>query len=106
MHWTEEAEAAVRKVPSFVRKKVPKRVVKEASEAQKTQITIAEVKRTKACFLKKMSSEVKGYQLDACFGQGGCPHRVMESEHLLKKLEQIMSEARLLNFLKKGSRGI
>ena len=48
MKWTEEAEDAIRKVPFFVRKKVRKRVEKEAAGAGKTQVTLAGVKNTQA----------------------------------------------------------
>ena len=105
MQWTQEAEAAVGKVPFFVRKKVRRRVEKEASQAGKTRITIAEVKGTQTRFLKKMSGEVKGFQVDSCFGQGGCPQRVIHSEHLLETIEKIMSDARLLDFLKERVEG-
>ncbi len=100
MQWTEEAEAAVKKVPFFVRKKVRSRVEKEAAEGGKTRITLSDVKTTQANYLRKMSSEVKGYQVDACFGQSGCPHRVMPSQGLLKKIERVMIDAHLLEFLK------
>jgi anaerobic sulfite reductase subunit C len=43
-------------------------------------VTLSDVKATQARYLKKMSSEVKGYQLDACFGSSGCPHRATTSE--------------------------
>jgi hypothetical protein len=87
MKWTDQAEAAVKKVPFFVRKKVRARFEKEAHRAGKTEITLSDVKVTQARYLKKMSSEVKGYQVDACFGGSGCPHRAMASENLVERIE-------------------
>ena len=105
MKWTDDAEAAVKKVPFFVRKKVRTRVEKEAADAGKTSVSLSDVKATQASYLKKMSSEVKGYQLDACFGSSGCPHRVMTSEALVQKIEQVMADADLLGFLKSRVQG-
>jgi len=100
MKWTDEAEAAVKRVPFFVRKRVRSRVEQEAAEAGKAGVTLADVKATQARYVNKMSSEVKGYQVDACFGSGGCPHRAMASEDLLEKIEAVMAAAKLLDFLK------
>lgn len=75
MKWTAEAENAVKKVPFFVRKRVRARVEKEAAEAGKARITIAEVTATQARFLSKMETDIQGYQIETCFGSGGCPNR-------------------------------
>ena len=74
MQWTSEAEDAVKKVPFFVRKKVRSRIENEAAKAGKKAVSLADVKATQARFLSNMSSEIKGYQLDTCFGTGGCPN--------------------------------
>ncbi len=105
MQWTDEAEAAVKKVPFFVRKKVRVRVEKEAVDAGKTSVTLTDVKATQARYLKKMSSDVKGYQVDACFGGSGCPHRAMASEDLVEKIERVLTDADLLGFLKSRVQG-
>jgi len=42
MKWTSEAESAIKKVPFFVRKRVKVRVEKEAYDAGKAMITLAE----------------------------------------------------------------
>jgi hypothetical protein len=52
MKWTEEAEAAVKKVPFFVRKKVRTRVEKEAAEIGKTSVTLSDVKATQAMLVQ------------------------------------------------------
>ncbi|MGA6924039.1 MAG: 4Fe-4S binding protein [Desulfosarcina sp.] len=100
MKWSEAAEAAVKKVPFFVRKKVRARVEREAGESGKTTVTLSDVKATQNRYLNNMSSEVKGYQVEACFGAGGCPHRTADSQALVEKIERIMADADLLGFLK------
>ena len=100
MKWTHEAETAVKRVPFFVRKRVRARVEKDAGEAGKTAVTLADVKTTQARYLNKMGSEIKGYQVDACFGSGGCPHRATASEALMDRIETVMADAKLLDFLK------
>ncbi len=102
MKWTSEAEAAIKKVPFFVRKKVKVRVEKEAMDEGKNSVTLAEVKATQARFLSNMSSEIKGYQVDSCFAQGGCPNQANRSDRLLKKIEDIFEKEDLLGFLKQS----
>ena len=46
MEWTPEAKAAVQHVPFFVRKRVRARVEKEATDAGKERVTLADVKAT------------------------------------------------------------
>jgi Fe-S-cluster-containing hydrogenase component 2 len=101
MRWTAEAEAAIKKVPFFVRKKVRSRVEKEAAGDEKTVVDIEAVKTTQKRYLSGMAAEVKGYQLDTCFGPSGCPNRSAISDDLLKRLERVLQEADLPSFLKK-----
>ena len=105
MDWSKEAENAVKKVPFFVRKRVRAKVEKEAREAGKRRISLADVKTTQARFLKRMSSEIKGYQVDACFGPGGCPNRAVISDGLVEQIEKVLKQADLLEFLKKQVQG-
>lgn len=105
MNWTAEAEAAIKKVPFFVRKKVRARVEKEASDAGRTVVSLAEVKRTRERFLSNMASEVKGYQLDVCFGPGGCPHRAHSGERLQQRLEALLEAEDLRSFLGERVKG-
>lgn len=100
MRWSEEAEAALKKVPFFVRKKVRARVEKEAGQSGKSWVALSDVKATQDRYLKNMSSEIKGYQVDACFGASGCPHRAVASEILVERIERVMADADLLVFLK------
>jgi anaerobic sulfite reductase subunit C len=99
MEWTSEAEAAVSKVPFFVRKKVRRRVESEAGAAGRPVVTLADVTATQKRYLASMAAEVKGYQLDACFGSSGCPNRAVHAESLVQKLERLLDDADLRSFL-------
>ncbi len=99
MQWNDEAEAAIKKVPFFVRKKVRTRVETEAEKEGKTLITLAEVKRTQQRFLTGMSKEVKGWQLDACFGPSGCPNAIPTGRGLMEKIESVLQDADIKKFL-------
>ena len=105
MKWNLEADDAIKKVPFFVRKKVRARVEKEAREAGKQVVTLVDVKATQARYLKNMSSEIKGYQLDTCFGPNGCPNRAAISDGLMEKLETLLKKEDLLGFLKANVKG-
>lgn len=101
MNWTDEAEAEIKKVPFFVRRKVRQRVEREAAAAGKSTVGLAEVNTTRKNYLEGMSAEVKGYQLDTCFGSGGCPNRVGDAEPLMARIETLLREADLLTFLRR-----
>ena len=105
MRWTSEAESAVKIIPFFIRKKVRARVEKEAAAKGKDTVTVAEVNVTKTNFLAKMESEIKGYQLDTCFGLNGCPNQANSSEKLFEKIEAILQKANLLTFMRKTVKG-
>jgi dissimilatory sulfite reductase (desulfoviridin) alpha/beta subunit len=104
MEWNDEAEAAVKKVPFFVRKKVRTRVEQEAAQVGKKMITLADVKATQKRFLSGMHSQINGYQLDACFGPSGCPNAIQSSQGLVERIKPILQQADFLEFLK--SKGI
>ena len=105
MKWTTEAEAAIKKVPFFVRKKVRSRVASEAAAAGKKVVSLADVKAAQARFMKKMNSEVKGYQVDTCFGSSGCPNPANSGNILLEKIEKLLEKEDLLDFLKQRVKG-
>ena len=100
MEWTPEAEKAIKKVPFFVRKKVRRRVESEADAAGRRIVSLEDVKATQKRYLSNMASEVKGYRLDVCFGPNGCPNRAVETDALVQRLDQVLREANLLDFLK------
>lgn len=105
MKWTDEAEAALSNVPFFVRKKVRVRVEKEAVAENKALVTLAEVKKTQQRFLSGMAAEIKGYQVEACFGRNGCPNRCVSGDSLVARLDNLFQAEDLLAFLKETVEG-
>ncbi|HIJ56129.1 MAG TPA: 4Fe-4S binding protein [Deltaproteobacteria bacterium] len=105
MKWSPEAEEAVKKVPFFVRKRVRSRVEKEAKDAGRKVVSLSDVKGTKARYLSNMKSEIKGFQLDSCFGPSGCPNRAIESDNLIRRIETLLKEEDLLGFLQERVEG-
>jgi dissimilatory sulfite reductase (desulfoviridin) alpha/beta subunit len=100
MEWTPEAEAALKRVPFFVRKRVRSRVEKEARDAGKRRVDLADVKATQSRYLSGMQDEIKGYQIDTCFGPSGCANRAVISDALVGRIEAVIKGADLLGFLK------
>ncbi len=105
MQWMPEAEEAIRKVPFFVRKRVRGRVEKEAAQTGRKTVSLADVKTTQARYLTRMASEIKGYQIETCFGPGGCPNRTVVSDGLLEQIEALMKKEDLLGFLHQRVKG-
>lgn len=105
MEWTSDAEHAIKKVPFFVRKRVKARVEKEALASGKTIVSLTEVNTTQKRYLNNMNSEIKGFQLDACFGANGCPNRAADSGELLQNVERLLEKENLLEFLKRHVSG-
>jgi len=105
MKWTAAAEAAVKKVPFFVRKRVRARVEQEARQAGKHLVDLVDVRATQKRYLANMASEVKGYQLETCFGPNGCPHRANPSDRLARRIEAVLQGADLLSFLRTRVKG-
>ena len=99
MHWNDEAEAAIKKVPFFVRGKVRARVEQEAAAAGCRQVTLTEVRASQRRFLAGMAEAVKGFQVDTCFAAGGCPHRIADSPALADRIETLLRESDLRGFL-------
>jgi len=105
MKWTPEAEAAIKNVPFFVRKKVRFRIENEAAVAGKKIVSLSDVKTAQARFMSKMSSDIKGYQVDTCFGSSGCPNPANGCDVLIKKIESLLEDANFLKFLKERVEG-
>jgi len=100
MMWSSEAEAAIKKVPFFVRKKVRARVESEAAAAGKSTVSLTDVEASRARYVKKMVADIKGYQVDTCFGSGGCPNPANSCDLLLQKIETFLEKEDLFGFLK------
>jgi len=105
MEWTPEATAALQHVPFFVRKRVRARVEKEATDDGKERVALADVKATQARYLSGMHADIKGYQIETCFGPSGCPNRAVVSDQLLARVETVIQAADLLNFLRSRVQG-
>lgn len=99
MKWSSDAEAAVVKVPFFVRKRVRQRVEEEASRCNAAMVTLEHVETCRNRFLNKMEDEVKRYRVEACFGSGGCPNRAVADDQLLQQLETLAASKHLREFL-------
>ncbi len=100
MKWSDEAEQSINKVPFFVRRRVRKRVEEEAKKHGSEIVTIEHVRECHKKFLKNMEDEVKGYQLETCFGPNGCPNRAIEANELVEEIEKLLIKYDLRNFLK------
>ncbi len=105
MKWTDEAEGAVSKVPFFIRKRVKKRVEEEAERCGSSLVTLDHVKTCQQRFLQNMDSEVKGFQVESCFGPTGCPNAVVVSPDLVQRLEKKLEQRNLREFLKEKVKG-
>lgn len=105
MDWTDEAKHAVSRVPFFVRKRVKKRVEEEAERCGAKRVTDEHVRACQQRYLKNMEDEVKGYQVETCFGPSGCPNRAVICESLPAELEKTLSRRKLKDFLKERVEG-
>jgi len=101
MKWSKEAKDKVSKVPFFVRKRVQKRVEEEAVRCGAEQVKLEHVLACQKRFLNRMEDEVKGFQVETCFGPSGCPNRAIKSDGLPEKFEKILLRRNLRDFLKK-----
>ncbi len=100
MRWSSEAEEAVSKVPFFVRRRVRKRVEDEAVRRHSPEVTLEHVMACKRRYLENMDEEVKGHQLETCFGPTGCPNRTVTNDGLAAELEERLSAKKLRDFLR------
>ncbi len=105
MQWSKEATAAIKKVPFFVRKRVKARVEEEAQRRGSKVVTLEHVRACQQHFLHKMEDEVKGYQVETCFGPTGCPNRAVATEDLADKVEAVLAQKDLKAFLKRVVQG-
>jgi len=100
--WSPEAEAAIDKVPFFIRKKVKKKVAAHVENCGRSLVHLSDVTALKQQFLAKggMAKQVKGYDVSTCFGSEGCPHAACSSADLMTDLENLVKQADILLFLK------
>lgn len=105
MHWNDEAEKAMARVPFFVRKRVKKRVEEEAARQGASEVTLAHVTACQQRFMTNQEAEVKGYQVEGCFGSGGCPNRIETGVALATAIEEHLASLDLKGFLKAREKG-
>jgi len=105
MKWEDQAREALSRVPFFVRKRVKKRVEEEAESRGAETVTIGHVRESQKRFLSRMEEEVKGHQVETCFGPGGCPNRAVVSEELPAGLEARLARRNLKALLKERVKG-
>lgn len=105
MKWSSEADESIQKIPFFVRKKVRQKVEQYVLDKGRTSVGIGDVNAAKKKFTSSMSSDIKGYQLDRCFGASGCPHAALSCEGIMEKAEAIFEQSDILGFLKKEVKG-
>jgi len=105
MKWLPQADAEIKKAPFFVRKKARQRVEDHVSAEGRDFVTVADVQAVKKRFLTRMDEEVKGFQVEACFGSQGCANRIIEDDRLIRSIEKVFSEANLRGFLKQTVTG-
>lgn len=70
-------------------------------------VTLADVQALRKKHLSKggMADEIKGYDVSTCFSQGNCPNSVVDSGPLIKDIQALMKEAKILSFLKSEVHG-
>jgi anaerobic sulfite reductase subunit C len=105
MKWTKEAEEAVSRVPFFIRKRVKKKVEEEAEGCGDPVVTLDHVNTCQKRFLKNMDQEVKGFQVETCFGPTGCPNPAVDCEGVAQEIEQEILKRDLRTFLKERVQG-
>ena len=105
MRWNHEAEKAIARVPFFVRKRVSKRVEEEAIRSGDKQVRLEHVQRCKERYLHRMEDEVKGYQVETCFGPSGCTNRAIPDDEIAGLLEKRFSTRNWRAFLEDRVRG-
>ena len=105
MKWSNEANKALSRVPFFVKKRVKKRVEEEAAGRKADEVTLEHVHTCRKMFLNRMEDEVKGFQVETCFGPGGCPNRAVNSDGLPERIEKFFSKRNIKSFLKERVNG-
>jgi anaerobic sulfite reductase subunit C len=105
MQWSKDAEKAVSKVPFFVRKRVKKKIEEEAALKGAQEVQIEHVETCRKRFLNDMESEIQGYQVESCFGTGGCPNRVVANGNFAERVEGRLKNKNVKAFLKQRVQG-
>jgi dissimilatory sulfite reductase (desulfoviridin) alpha/beta subunit len=102
MDWSAEAEKQLCRVPFFVRKRVRKKVEEEAISQGAERVETDHLQSSKRKFMSRLSSEVRGYRVEQCFGPSGCSNRAADSSFLAGEMENLLQESDVLGFLQRN----
>jgi dissimilatory sulfite reductase (desulfoviridin) alpha/beta subunit len=80
-------------------------VEEQAASCGASEVTIEHVHTCQKRFLNRMEDEVKGFQVETCFGPSGCSNRAVNSDALPQRLEEKIAKRDLKAFLKKRVNG-
>ncbi|MHC1743270.1 MAG: 4Fe-4S dicluster domain-containing protein [Syntrophobacteraceae bacterium] len=105
MKWAQDAEEKISRVPFFVRKRVRKKVEEEAARRGASQVRLEHVLAAQQRYLSTMEDEVRGYQVERCFGESGCPNRAIPDNALSAQIEALLQSKDLKRFLKERVEG-
>jgi dissimilatory sulfite reductase (desulfoviridin) alpha/beta subunit len=108
MRWSREAKAGLAKVPFFVRNRVQAKVEEQVAASGADQVETTHFYTCQKEFMSRLSSEVRGYRLEQCFGPSGCPNRAADSSKLSSRLEDLLQARGVLDFLQQrlGKKGV
>ncbi|MFP4168186.1 MAG: 4Fe-4S dicluster domain-containing protein [Desulfonatronovibrionaceae bacterium] len=102
MDWSAEAKKELSRVPFFVRSRVRARVEEEAAASGASVVEPLHLELSKGKFLSRLSSEVRGYRVEQCFGPSRCPNRAADSAPLAGEIESLLLEKDVLGFLQRS----
>jgi len=107
MKWSKDADAAIKKVPFFIRNRVIQKVEDHVEQKGKNIVELFDMEELKKKFLSKggMEKEIKGYEIGTCFGSAGCPNSTNSVTRLSQDIEKIFEKENILGFLKKTVKG-
>ncbi|HIJ80001.1 MAG: 4Fe-4S binding protein [Desulfobulbaceae bacterium] len=100
MQWEKDAEQAMSRVPFFVRKRVKKKVEAMAGDSGATMVTMVHVEACRQRFMTNQEKEVKGFQVETCFGAGGCPNAIANHGDMADRLEKTLAALNLKEFMR------
>ncbi len=105
MRWSDDALKEMSRVPFFIRKMVKKRVEEFVQQQGSTLVLTDHLEECRQRFMKDQHREVKGYQLETCFGAKNCSNRVLGPSTLVEKLEKFFHGQALKEFLEENISG-
>lgn len=105
MKWVEEIEQALGKVSFFFSGLVKKKTERGAAKLGSGGVLPEHVHACRKGFRTAMEGDVNGYQMETCFGPGGCPNRAVISGELAEDVRKHLRKQDLKSFLKKIVRG-